>query len=129
MSTFEQIMKKPFFRNLVGMWAAHLRSGNNPALLANLLLETMMDTTPEEGSARRSCSMFVNMMACRDWPQMLDELRPYLRDILPDAAPFEGKDAEAFYTRFKGIIVSAINDYYDNYSGTSEGAPVPEPDL
>lgn len=105
------MLKRPQFADIVKEWALHVKTGNAPTSFAHMYLELMRD--PDDHEARKACTVFANFMTPRDWPAMFNVIGPH---VAPDTLEiFETPEAEEFYEGFRAIVVSSIQDYFEQY--------------
>ncbi len=110
----EQMSREPFFQEVLAEWGRHVKAGANATTFANMFMEWMRDDgTPEGLRARKACSVFVNHMQIRSWPEMYDVIKPALPKEFEKA--FESTHASEFYEQFRLMVVSSVDDYWKAY--------------
>lgn len=107
----QDMVDKPFFKQVLKEWSFHVSKGEDPTTFANMYLEWMRDPMDHEG--RKACSMFANFMKPRDWADMLKILGPKLDK--ETIAVFKSPEAEAFYDGFRAMVVEQIRDYWEQF--------------
>lgn len=106
--------ERPFFKEVLKEWAAHVEAGNDSSTFANMYMEWMRDEgTPEAAEARKACTMFANFMAIRDWKAMFPHLKPGIP--AEKHAVMQGEAAEEFYEGFRTMVVESVRDYWKAY--------------
>lgn len=114
-SQMEQIIQdmldKPFFKQVIKEWAFHVKTNQDPTTFANMYMEWMRDPLDHEG--RKATTMFANFMKPREWSDMMKIIGPKLdKDV---AATFKSEVAVDFYDGFKAMVVEQIRDYWEQF--------------
>jgi hypothetical protein len=114
-SQMEQIIQdmldKPFFRQVIKEWSLHVKTNQDPTTFANMYMEWMRDPLDHEG--RKATTMFANFMKPREWSDMMKIMGPKLdKDV---AAIFKSEAACDFYDGFKAMVVEQIKDYWEQF--------------
>lgn len=114
-SQMEQIIQdmldKPFFRQVIKEWSLHVKTNQDPTTFANMYMEWMRDPLDHEG--RKATTMFANFMKPREWSDMMKIMGPKLdKDV---SAIFKSEAAADFYDGFKAMVVEQIKDYWEQF--------------
>ena len=114
-SQMEQIIQdmldKPFFRQVIKEWSLHVKTNQDPTTFANMYMEWMRDPLDHEG--RKATTMFANFMKPREWTDMMKIMGPKLdKDV---SAIFKSEAAADFYDGFKAMVVEQIKDYWEQF--------------
>lgn len=114
-SQMEQIIQdmldKPFFRQVIKEWSLHVKTNQDPTTFANMYMEWMRDPLDHEG--RKATTMFANFMKPRDWTDMMKILGPKLEKEVNQI--FRSEAATDFYDGFKAMVVEQIRDYWEQF--------------
>lgn len=130
----QQMLGKPFFKQVLNEWALHVESGEDATTFANLYLEWMRDPRDDEG--RKACAAFATYMRPRKWERMFKVLEPHLEEDVK--AVFQTEGAESFYEVFRTCVIEQIKDYWEQFlearnkkrtgaGRTPASEPTPEP--
>jgi hypothetical protein len=114
-SQMEQIIQdmldKPFFRQVIKEWSLHVKTNQDPTTFANMYMEWMRDPLDHEG--RKATTMFANFMKPREWSDMMKIMGPKLDKDVSNI--FKSEAATDFYDGFKAMVVEQIRDYWEQF--------------
>lgn len=107
----QDMLDKPFFKQVIKEWCLHVKRGEEPSSFANMYMEWMRDPVDHEG--RKATTMFANFIKPRDWTDMLKIMGPKLdADTL---AVFRSEAASDYYEAFRAMVVEQIRDYWEQF--------------
>jgi len=93
-----QVYGTPFFRDLLDIWAGHLRMKRSPILFASQMAGYMIED--------RRIELFYNYMAGRPWSEFIEELRPKMDP--KHVEYFEAEPADKFFSDVIDLVAQRI---------------------
>lgn len=107
-SILEQLLSRPWAKDILKEWARHIMKKTDPAMFANLFLEMMRD--PESHGLRRDATAFLTFAASRDWDELVQDLTTVADKGVMKA--FAQSYAPTFYEGWKAMVMHQVEDYF-----------------
>lgn len=112
----EQLFKRVLQEDgLFSEWARLVEADARPATIAIFALERMR--SDQDSRAREAYAYFTLFVDCRPWNKVLESIREILTE--KEIGILSTEKAERFYLGFRDIIMTAMNDYYEDLAARS----------
>lgn len=119
----QKMVEEPAFRQVISEWGRQVKFGEDPTAFASMFTDWQND--PSDFQLRKGCSMFVNYIKTRTWPEVLAVIGPKVdRDVL---AVFKTKHADDFYEGFRAIVVEQTKAYFEAFMNERQKKGAAEP--
>lgn len=101
-------MPPDFFKE----WGRNVEQNHEDATaIANLFMVLMQDTANEK--LRQACACLVVVIRTRHWEDAFDLIKEYVDHETRKS--MENPKANEFYNRFKGLILTHVQDYFSQF--------------
>ena len=122
MGMMERYFQTPEFQEIAAELAGQIQKNRGPQTFANTLLTWMgAEHLPELKTAATTFQFFMDR---RDWPEMLEAMRPHIANKKTLEA-FDLPNAGKLYEGFRGIVSVALQRHYEALVENAPAAPAP----